>query len=56
LLFANPQPADAKSCVTDLTNCYYRAARVDSWWYRFAAGLDCEITFVGCLREAFAGW
>jgi len=48
---AAPRPAMAVGCTTDLLDCYTRAAKVDSFWYRSAAGLDCEIDYAGCVRR-----
>jgi len=49
-----PRPALA-GCTTDLADCYGRAARIDSFWYRWAAGLDCELDYVDCAREKLIG-
>jgi hypothetical protein len=38
-------------CFTNLANCYQQAALIDSFWWRFAAGLDCELKLVRCARE-----
>jgi hypothetical protein len=51
---AAPRPALA-GCATDLLDCYTRAAQIDSFWYRTAAGLDCEIDYAGCLRAQLLG-
>jgi hypothetical protein len=53
-LFGAPTPALA-GCTTELADCYGRAARIDSFWYRWAAGLDCELDFVDCAREKLIG-
>jgi hypothetical protein len=42
-------------CTTDLAECYQRAARIDSFWYRWAVGLDCELDFVDCGRRKIIG-
>lgn len=42
-------------CNTDLLDCYQRAANIDSFWYRWAAGLDCEFDYVECTREKLVG-
>ena len=31
------------------------AAKIDSFWYRFAAGLDCELDYVECVRVKLIG-
>jgi hypothetical protein len=53
VLLGNPQPASAMTCFRDLGGCFYRAAVVESFWWRWASGLDCELSFIGCFREAF---
>lgn len=42
-------------CVTDLGHCFEEASTIDSFWYRLAAGLDCELDFVECTREKLIG-
>lgn len=49
-----PQAAFA-GCTTDLADCYIAAANVDSFWYRWATGLDCELDYVECVREKLIG-
>ena len=56
LLLADATPALAMPCFTNLGNCYGRAAAVDGFWMRWAAGLDCELDFAACLREDLTGW
>ena len=51
---AVPRPALA-GCTTDLADCYVAAAKIDSFWYRWAAGLDCELDYVDCAREKLIG-
>jgi hypothetical protein len=43
------------ACATELADCYVRAAGIDSFWYRWAAGLDCELDFVECARVKLMG-
>jgi hypothetical protein len=43
------------SCNTNLLNCYQAAAGIDSFWYRWAAGLDCEFAYVECTRKTLIG-
>ena len=41
-VIGTPEMAQAsETCATDLANCYVAAAKIDSFWYRRAAGLDC---------------
>jgi hypothetical protein len=51
---ATPRLAMA-GCTTDLEDCYGRAAAIDSFWYRFAAGLECELDFADCVRSKIVG-
>ena len=53
-LAAAPRPAMA-GCTTDLADCYGRAAAIDSFWYRWAAGLDCELDYTECVRVKLVG-
>ena len=53
-LAATPRPALA-GCTTDLADCYERAAKIDSFWYRWAAGLDCELDYTECVRIKLMG-
>ena len=46
---------DSEACATNLISCYERAAKIDSFWYRWAAGIDCELKFVKCSREMIIG-
>ncbi len=48
---ALPRQASA-GCTTRLLDCYAEAAKIDDFWYRTAAGLDCEIEYAGCVRDA----
>ena len=51
---AAPHQAMA-GCSMDLLDCYTRAAKIDSFWYRTAAGLDCELQYAGCVRQTLIG-
>lgn len=48
------QPALA-GCTTALSDCYVAAAKVDSFWYRWASGLDCELDYAECVRIKLVG-
>jgi hypothetical protein len=37
-------------CTSELMECYQRAASIDDFWSRWAAGLDCELDYLECLR------
>lgn len=55
-VIGTPEMARASdTCATDLANCYVGAAKIDSFWYRWAAGLDCELEFTGCVRRTLMG-
>jgi hypothetical protein len=51
---AAPRPAMA-GCTTDLADCYAAASQVDNFWYRWAAGLDCELDYAECVRIKLIG-
>jgi len=53
-VIAAPRPAMA-GCTTDLADCYEAAAKVDGFWYRWAAGLDCELDYAECVRIKLIG-
>ena len=42
-------------CTTTLADCFGSAAAIESFWYRWAAGLDCELDYVECVREKLIG-
>lgn len=50
------RPADAAvRCSGNLFDCYRSAATIDSFWYRWAAGLDCELGYIECVRYTIMG-
>ena len=49
-----PRSAQA-GCTVTLSDCMVAAAKQDSAWYRFAAGLDCELDYVECVRVKLIG-
>jgi hypothetical protein len=51
---AAPRPAFA-GCTTAFADCYVAAAKIESFWYRWAAGLDCELDFTECARVKLVG-
>ena len=51
---AAERPAIA-GCTTALADCYLAAAKIDSFWYRWAAGLDCELDYTECVRIKLVG-
>ena len=46
---------ESDGCATKLLQCYESAAKVDNFWYRWAAGIDCELQFTNCARIMIAG-
>lgn len=54
-LVGAPRPALAVTCNRSLLDCYAHASKQDSFWYRWADGLDCELTYTGCVRRALIG-
>jgi hypothetical protein len=42
-------------CTTDLADCYTAASKIESFWYRWAAGLDCELDYAECVRVKVIG-
>jgi hypothetical protein len=42
-------------CFTEFGHCMERAAAIDSFWYRTAAGLDCELDLIECARIKLIG-
>ena len=53
-LVASPQPVFA-GCTTALADCYVVASKIESFWYRWAAGIDCELDYVECVRVKLIG-
>jgi hypothetical protein len=60
-LLAMPRPAladdggESDGCATTLLECYEAAAKIDNFWYRWAAGIDCELNFTSCVRVKLIG-
>lgn len=49
-------PAAAQvRCTQSLRECYSEAATRQSVWEMWAAGVDCELTYVDCARRAIFG-
>ena len=47
--------AMASGCTTTLAGCFEAAAKIDNFWYRWAAGLDCELDYAECVRIKVTG-
>ena len=48
---AVPRPAMAGCTIDAARIATAAAAKIDSFWYRWAAGLDCELDFTECVRD-----
>ncbi|HEX9287352.1 MAG TPA: hypothetical protein VF999_08820 [Thermoanaerobaculia bacterium] len=46
-------PVHAASCIQGYAECLVRAADLDTWWQRSAAGIDCYLDTVACIRGAY---
>ena len=56
LLVSDSRPAFAEArCFESLRDCYGRAATREGFWDMWAAGLDCELDLVDCVRRAILG-
>lgn len=55
LLLGSAKPVSARPCFTDLGNCWVEAASISPFWFRWAAGLDCELGFISCTRLDLIG-
>ncbi len=47
-------PTYAANCVQRYAECLVQAGDLDTWWQRSAAGIDCYLDGVACLRSAYA--
>jgi hypothetical protein len=50
---ASAAPLHATSCIQGYATCLVRAADLETWWQRSAAGIDCYLDTVYCLRMAY---
>jgi len=55
IVFGSTAESSAAMCSAELVQCYGDAATLGDWFARTAAGLDCEVTYAGCVREALLG-
>lgn len=46
-------PASGASCVQGYAQCLVDASDLDTWWERTAAGVDCYLDAVACLKGAY---
>ena len=50
---ATAAPASAADCIRFYASCLVQASDLGTWWERSAAGVDCYLDAVSCLREAY---
>lgn len=50
---ATAAPASGASCVQGYAQCLVDASDLDTWWERTAAGIDCYLDAVACLKGAY---
>ncbi len=48
-----PNPQD--QFMAQLSSCYYWAALQNGFWSMWAAGIDCELQLIECIRLALVG-
>ena len=46
-------PAQGAGCIQFYAECLVKAADLQTWWQRSAAGVDCYLDTVACLRRAY---
>ena len=50
---AAPAPAPAADCIRFYAGCLEKASELGTWWERSAAGVDCYLDTVACLRRNY---
>jgi hypothetical protein len=50
---ATAAPAQGADCIRSYAECLVVAADLDTWWQRSAAGIDCYLDAVACVRRAY---
>ena len=50
---ATAAPAPAADCIRFYAGCLVRASDLGTWWERSAAGIDCYLDTVSCLKRAY---
>jgi hypothetical protein len=53
--WAQTPPNPQYQCMNQLTSCYYWAAAQAGFWGMWAAGIDCELAMIDCIRRAVIG-
>ena len=56
LVLGSAGTGSAAVCTSEFMQCYSDASTLGDWLARSAAGLDCEYSYAGCLREALFGF
>jgi len=46
-------PAHGASCIQGYAQCLVDASDFATWWARSAAGIDCYLDTVACLKRAY---
>ena len=46
-------PAHGASCIQGYAQCLVDASDLATWWERTAAGIDCYLDAVSCLKGAY---
>jgi hypothetical protein len=46
-------PASGADCIRQYAECLVLASDYDTWWQRSAAGIDCYLDAIDCLRAAY---
>jgi len=46
-------PVQGASCVQGYAQCLVDASDLAAWWQRTAAGIDCYLDAVACLKGAY---
>jgi len=56
IVVADSKPAAAEAqCFQRLRTCWFQAALKESVWEMWAAGLDCELELIDCVRRFVIG-
>jgi hypothetical protein len=50
---ATAAPVQGASCVQNYAQCLVDASDLGTWWERTAAGIDCYLDTVHCLKGAY---
>jgi hypothetical protein len=55
VLLGSSRPAHASNCFAGLASCYQQSAMAPDWMSMWLQGLDCELSFTGCVRISILG-